>query len=192
MEMTELMAWCRSYRRFDQRRAVPEETLARIMEAARLANSATNRQALRYAVVRSHALVETIFPMTHWAAMLPKELGQPKEGEHPTLFIVPYVETAARMKWTDVDLGLAVARMTLTAAAEGVGSCILGNIEREAIRGALGLPETAEISVVVAFGYPTHRSTVVPMRDGDVKYVLDENGDYRVPKRSAEALFTMY
>ena len=191
MDIMKLMEWCRTYRRFDQSKPIPESVLEHIMEAARLANSASNRQQLRYLVLRSKEIVEKIFPFTHWAAILPKELGQPKDGEHPVLFIVPTYEASEKAKWTDVDIGIAETRMTLSAAAEGVGSCILANIEREPIREALGLPASTEIATIVAFGYPTHESHIVPMKDGDVKYYLDENKDYCVPKRSREELFCM-
>ena len=188
MDIMQLMKWCRSYRRFDQSRPIPENVLDHILEAARLANSASNRQQLRFVVVRSPEMVEKIFPFTHWAAMLPKEAGQPKEGEHPVLFVVSTYETAVKAKWTDLDLGIAEARMTLAAAAEGVGSCILANIERDPIREALGIPASKEIATVVAFGYPTHASHIVDVKDGEIKYYLDEKKDYCVPKRSREEL----
>lgn len=191
MEIMKLMEWCRTYRRFDQSKPIPEPVLENIMEAARLANSASNRQQLRFLVVKSPEMVEKIFPFTHWAAILPKELGQPKDGEHPVLFIVPIYEASEKAKWTDVDIGIAETRMTLAAAAEGVGSCILANIERDPIREALGLPASTGIATIVAFGYPTHESHIVPMKDDDVKYYLDEKKDYCVPKRSREELFRL-
>ena len=191
MDIMQLMKWCHTYRRFDQARAIPDNVLEHIMEAARLANSASNRQQLRFVVVRSPEMVEKIFPFTHWAAILPKEVGQPKKGEHPVLFVVSTYETAAKAKWTDLDLGIAEARMTLAAAAEGVGSCILANIERNPIREVLGIDAAYEIATIVAFGYPTHESHIVDMKDGDVKYYLDEKKDYCVPKRSREELFRM-
>ncbi len=189
MEIMKLMEWCRTYRRFDQAKPVPENVLENIMEAARLANSASNRQQLRFLVVKSPEMVEKLFTFTHWAAILPKELGQPKDGEHPVLFIVPTYEASEKAKWTDVDIGIAETRMTIAAAAEGVGSCILANIERDPIRDVLGLPASTEIATIVAFGYPTHESHIVSMKDGDVKYYLDEKKDYCVPKRSREDLF---
>ena len=189
MEIMKLMEWCRTYRRFDQAKPVPENVLENIMEAARLANSASNRQQLRFLVVKSPEMVEKLFTFTHWAAILPKKLGQPKDGEHPVLFIVPTYEASEKAKWTDVDIGIAETRMTIAAAAEGVGSCILANIERDPIRDVLGLPASTEIATIVAFGYPTHESHIVSMKDGDVKYYLDEKKDYCVPKRSREDLF---
>ena len=189
MDIMKLLAWRRTYRRFDQSRPIPVEALDAILEAARISSSASNKQTLRFVVVKSAALVEKIFPFTHWAAMLPKELGQPKDGEHPVLFVVPTFETQQKGKWTELDLGLAEANMTMAAAAFGIGSCILANIEREPIREALDIPASSEIATIVAFGYPTHESHIVPMKDGDVKYYLDEKKDYCVPKRSREELF---
>lgn len=189
MDIMKLLAWRRTYRRFDQSRPIPVEALDAILEAARISSSASNKQTLRFVVVKSAALVEKIFPFTHWAAMLPKELGQPKDGEHPVLFVVPTFETQQKGKWTELDLGLAEANMTMAAAAFGIGSCILANIEREPIREALDIPVSSEIATIVAFGYPTHESHIVPMKDGDVKYYLDEKKDYCVPKRSREELF---
>lgn len=189
MDIMKLLAWRRTYRRFDQSRPIPVEALDAILEAARISSSASNKQTLRFVVVKSAALAEKIFPFTHWAAMLPKELGQPKDGEHPVLFVVPTFETQQKGKWTELDLGLAEANMTMAAAAFGIGSCILANIEREPIREALDIPVSSEIATIVAFGYPTHESHIVPMKDGDVKYYLDEKKDYCVPKRSREELF---
>ena len=37
---------------------------------------------------------------------------------------------------------------------------------------------------MVALGYPTHKSHLVEMQNGSVKYSLDEAGDYCVPKRT--------
>ena len=42
---------------------------------------------------------------------------------------------------------------------------------------------------MVAVGYPTHNASIVPMTEQTgVKYYLDENRDYCVPKRSAEEI----
>ena len=59
------------------------------MENARVANSAMNGQVLRYVLVKSQETVKKLQPYFHFAAALPKELGQPKEGEQPTAFIIP-------------------------------------------------------------------------------------------------------
>ena len=46
-----------------------------------------------------------------------------------------------------------------------------------------------DLAFMVAFGYPTHKARIVPMTEQTgVKYYLDENRDYCVPKRSAEEI----
>ena len=42
---------------------------------------------------------------------------------------------------------------------------------------------------MIAFGYPTHEAHIVPLTaETGVKYYLDANRDYCVPKRSEEEL----
>lgn len=76
--------------------------------------------------------------------------------------------------------------LTAAAWAHGVGSCIMGAIDRPALTKLLGLPEGLRLCYMVALGYPTHESHLVEIRDGSVKYYLDENRNYCVPKRGME------
>ena len=53
----------------------------------------------------------------------------------------------------------------------------------------LGIEEPLKLAYMVAFGYPIHKAHIVPLTaDTGVKYYLDENRDYCVPKRSAEEI----
>lgn len=191
MDIMELLQTRRTYRRFDESRAVPLEVVSDMKTAFRLSSSAANAQRLRAIFVESPALVAKVFPLTHWAGALPPELGVPKEGERPTLFVLLTVEHDARTKYTDTDAGLALSNLTLAAWTHGVGSCIMDNIERDAIKEALNLPATTEIHSAVGFGYPTHTSTVTEVPEsGKLAYYLDEDKNYHVPKRSVEELCT--
>ncbi len=188
-EMMKLMTGRRTYRRFDQSRRIPEEVIEEIIESARLSSSARNGQQLTFAVVENAEKVEEIFPMTHFAGALPKELGTPKDGEHPVLYILLLTEAGAKDTWIPVDAGIAAANMTMAAWYHGVGSCIMGAIDRKQIREALSIPEKYEIHSAIAFGYPTHKSTVVSVgEEGDLKYYLDENKDYYVPKKDVREI----
>ena len=85
--------------------------------------------------------------------------------------------------WLVRDAGLALGSLTAAAWAHGVGSCIMGAIDRPALTKLLALPEKMRLCCMVALGYPTHKSHLVEMQNGSVKYYLDEAGDYCVPKR---------
>ena len=87
------------------------------------------------------------------------------------------------------DTGIALANMTLAAWDKGVGSCIMGAINKPALTELLGIEEPQKLAFMVAFGYPTHKAHIVPLTaETGVKYYLDENRDYCVPKRSKEEI----
>lgn len=184
MDMMEFLRTRRTYRRFEQR-PVPAQVTADALEAARIASCGANRQTLKYILVQSPGMVAQVQPLVHWAAYLPPEQGQPKPDELPTAFIA--VLQDERMPGAnDTDAGLALGSLTAAAWAHGVGSCIMGAIDRPALCALLGVPEGVRLHSMVALGYPTHASRVVPMAEGSVKYYLDDNRDYCVPKRSLE------
>ena len=186
MDMMELLATRRSYRRFEQR-PVPPDVVEMILQAARLASSTANRQPIKYVVVSRPQTVEKVNGLVRWAGYLPREVGTPRPEECPTLFIA-VLEDLSIQKNADTDAGLAIANMTAAAWAVGVVSCIMQAIDYAALGELFALPETLKLHSMVAFGYPTHKSTVVDLKDGDIKYYTDGARDYYVPKRSVEEL----
>lgn len=191
MDLMTLLETRRTYRRFDQYREISPEIIDEILTAQRFASSACNEQKLRYLVVKSPELVEKIFPLTKWAALLPPEIGTPKDGEHPALFILVLYDRRKKTKWIDTDAGLAISNMTLVAWNRGVGSCIMDNIDRKGLRDVLHLDENMEIHSLIAFGYPTHQSKIVDPEDSKkLGYYLDSNRDYCVPKLPLKDIVT--
>ena len=170
MSVMESLVTRRTYRRFAQK-PVPQDVVDDIVEAVRLSSCGANRQALRLVVVQSPEMVAKVQPLVKWAAYLPPEQGMPKADETPTLYVA------------------ALANMTLAAWDKGVGSCIMGAINKPALTELLGIEEPLKLACMVAFGYPTHAARVVPMTpETGVKYYLDENRDYCVPKRSRDEI----
>lgn len=181
--LMDLLKSRRTYRRFLQKE-IPQETIDEILLAARLASSAANKQPLSYIVINGAEKVAAVFEHTRWAGALPPELGEPKEGERPMLFIAVVQNTDINPN-CDTDAGLAISNMTLAAWNKGVGSCIIGACNKVKLSEMFGLSEKQKLHTVIAFGYPTHTSSVVDLgEDGDIKYYLDENLDYMVPKRA--------
>ena len=186
MDMIEFLRSRRTYRRFAQR-AVPHEILTEAVDAARMASCGANRQTVRYIIVESADAVAAVQPLVHWAAYLPREQGTPQPDEQPTAFIA-ILQDDRLPGANDVDIGLALGSLTAAAWAHGVGSCIMGAIDRPALTKLLGLPEGLRLCYMVALGYPTHESHLVEIQDGSVKYYLDENRNYCVPKRGMEEI----
>lgn len=179
--LMELLKTRRTYRRFAQKE-ISQEILDEILEAARFASSAANKQPLSYIVIRNPKDVAEVFSYTKWAGYLPPEDGQPKEDERPVLFIA-VVENLDINKNCDTDAGLAISNMTLAAWNRGVGSCMIGACNKEMLSKLFGLTENQALHTVVAFGYPTHESRVADMEENQFRYYLDDKRDYVVPKR---------
>ena len=167
MSIMETLNTRRTYRRFAQK-PVSQDVVDDMVEALRLSSCGANRQAVKL-VVQSPEMVKKVHPLVKWAAYLPPEQGTPKADEQPVMYLA-VVQDSSIPGDLNTDTGIALANITLAAWAKGVGSCIM-------------------LAFMVALGYPTHAARIVPMTEKTgIKYYLDENGDYCVPKRSVEEL----
>ena len=184
MDVMEVLRTRRTFRAFTQE-PVPKKVLVDILEAGRLASCGANRQSLRFAVAEKPEDVANLCELTKWAAAIPNGAGTPAPEHRPTLYSV-VLQDISVPGYSDIDVGIAVAGMTTAAWAKGIGSCIIGTLHREKTAQFLKLPENLKVHTGIAFGYPAHRSTVVPMKDGQKNYWRDENGDYYVPKYELE------
>ncbi len=185
--MTELVARCRSYRRFRQGEPIGLETLNDLAGLARLTASAANMQPLRYVLVADPAKAAEVFPALGWAAYL-KDWPGPAEGERPAAYVIILGDEKHR-KFTATDQGIAAQTMLLGAVERGLGGCMIGNIDKPRLAGVIPVPAGFEILLVLALGIPAETVTVEPLGpDGDVRYWRDEAGAHHVPKRSLEDL----
>lgn len=185
-KIMEMLEGRRTFRRFDESKKLNDDVVKDIKRAAQLASSAMNRQPMRYIYVRDENTVNNIFDITMWGAALPNGLGRPRIGERPAMMVVVLYEKELSSKFVEFDSGLAVSNMTLAAYSHGVGSCILGSASIERLREMLDISDTLEVSCVVAFGYPACESRVVESDGENLRYYLDENKNYIVPKRRIE------
>lgn len=183
----ELIRRNRSYRRFHQDVPVSAEILRDLVNLARLSASGANLQPLKYILSSDPETNARIFPHTRWAGYL-KDWAGPDEGERPAAYIIILGDTEIRSSF-GCDHGIAAQSIMLGATEHGLGGCILGALDRSALREAMDIPERYDILLALALGKP--KETVVLEEigpDGDVKYYRDESGVHHVPKRSLEEL----
>jgi nitroreductase len=171
----------RTIRQFKPDR-MPEELLEELVDAARLAPSAANMQPLEFIAVHDRRVCGEIFPCLKWAAYVAPE-GDPKPGNEPVAYIVTLVNTKVREKMFEYDVGAAMENMILAALGEGVGSCWLLSIDRDKLKGILGVPDGYRIDCVLALGYPAEEPVVEDLKDSQ-KYWKDADGRLHVPKRT--------
>jgi nitroreductase len=161
-------------------KTVPEQVLLKCVDAARLSPSGANMQPLSYIIVNDQKLLKKVFSTLSWAGYLPDY--QPSEEEMPRAYIIILLNKEIS-RTPNHDAGIAAMSISMVAYDEGLGSCILGAVDREKLREILNVPEDLAIALVVALGYSAENPVVETVNDGDIKYWLDENGVLHVPKR---------
>lgn len=179
MEYRELLKQRRTVRLFQQKK-VSDELLSYLVDAARLASCASNKQRLRYTVVRTPELVLEVLKHTRWAGLVQPRRTPQAGATAPAAFIVMTTTETELSELLCADAGAAVQSMEFAACDSGLGCCWLGAIDREAIEKLLGC---GKIVYLAAVGYPaeTPRSVEVSAEES-VAYYIDENDTLTVPK----------
>ena len=124
-------------------RAIPEETIRRIVQAGRMAGSSKNTQPCRFIVIDDPKQKAAIATCGDFAAWLPTA---------PLAIAVALTELGTRQEF---DAGRSAQNMMVAAWGEGVSSCPISIHHVECGREKLGLPEGWRVGIVVGFGYPT-------------------------------------
>ena len=138
---------------------VPDDALARLFEATRLAPSASNRQEWRFVVVRDP---KTRKRLVHAA------MGQQFVGEAPVV-IACCAETDRHVmpcgqECYPIDVAIAVDHLTLCAAAEGLGTCWIGAFDEGQVKQMLGIPAHIRVVALLPLGYPLDPTPVEKSR----------------------------
>lgn len=153
MNFTEIALARQSCRSYAADRAVEEEKLQAILEAARLAPSACNGQPYHLTVCRGELAQEV--------AKATMGMGMNKfAADAPVQIVIsekPYVASAAmgaKVKGNDyrsIDIGIMTAYLTAEATAQGLSTCILGWFDDAKIRKLCDIDGT--VRLVVTLGY---------------------------------------
>lgn len=184
MNLRELIVRARSYRRFQEDRAVPAQTLVDIVDALRFVPSSVNLQPLRYAVTVSRDVNAKIFPHLAWARRL-KDWKGPGPGERPSAYVV--IGGDVDNTHLVVDLGIACQTLFLGLAEAGLAGCMIGNLDAKAVHDIVGFPDNIKVLQVMAVGYPGETVVIDEMRPGDgTDYYRDADDAHHVPKRRLE------
>jgi len=183
----DLIRRCRTYRRFHARRAVSNATLRQLVDLARLSASAGNKQPIRFLLSCTAERNARIFPHLRWAGYLIDWDG-PAPDEQPAAYIVLLGDrrVTENVRWDDAICAWSIA---LGAAEQGLGACIIGAFDRNALGADLALTERYEPLLVVALGEPAETVVLEEVGpEGDIRYWRDEAQVHHVPKRRLDDL----
>ncbi len=187
MMLSDLVLRNRSYRRFYQEVTIDLETLKELVDLARLSASASNKQPLKYILSCDPERNGLIFPHLGWAGYL-KDWPGPSEGERPSAYVIILGDKDIRQSF-GCDHGIAAQSILLGATEKGFGGCMIGSVQKDGLREALGIAPQYEILLVIALGKPKETVVIEAVGpDGDIKYWRDDEGRHHVPKRSLDEL----
>jgi nitroreductase len=167
MDVYEAVVTRKSVRAF-QDRDVAEDVISRLLEAARMAPSAGNRQEWRFVVVRDAAARQKLAEAAN---------NQKFVGEAPVVLACcaesdDHAMTCGQLCYP-IDVAIAIDHITLCAVAEGLGTCWIGAFNEAQAKDILGIPGTIRVVELLPVGYPKDPSPVEKKRlplDEIVKY----------------------
>lgn len=150
MEIAQVRQSCRSY---DAGKDVEEEKLQAVLKAAQLAPSACNGQPYKITVCKG----ETAKAVAAACAGMGINKFAPQAPVQLVISEMPYTKSAAlgaKLKKNDyrsIDIGIVAAYITAEAAAQGLGTCILGWLDDSKIRSICDLEHP--VRLVITLGY---------------------------------------
>ncbi len=128
---------------------IDDDKLQRILNAARLAPSAANRQPISFIVVRDDKIKRKLkdaysqewfftAPVIICACTLPDKAWKRNDGK----------------AYVDVDVAIAMDHLILAATAEGLGTCWIAAYKPGIVKEVLIIPDDLEPLILTPLGYP--------------------------------------
>ena len=137
---------CRSY----EDKAVPDEIVREILDEARVAPSAGNKQPWLFYVVRDPKTKRSLREAydKDWFYTAPVVIVACGDSEGA------WKRSCDGKASLDIDVAIAVDHLTLAATDRGLGTCWICAFEPDAVRKHLSLPASVEPIVLTPLGYP--------------------------------------
>lgn len=131
---------------------VPEESLKRILEAARLAPSAKNEQTWKFIVVKDQEKKKQLSQAAR---------NQEFIAQAPIVIagvaLDPEYIMGCEVPGYAVNLAIALEHIALAAVEEGLGTCWVGGFSQPDARKALGVPEKYKVVSLIPLGFPADK-----------------------------------
>ena len=149
-------------------RPVEQEKLDQLLEAARLAPSASNRQEWRFVIVREPETRKLLAGIGASQAHVCKA----------PVVVVACADTDEHIMQNGqlcypIDVAIALDHLALAAVELGLGTCWVGAFDEHKARQLLGIPDKVRVVLMMPLGYPADPSPVEKTRlalDEIVKY----------------------
>ena len=128
---------------------IPEEDLVKVLEAARLAPSAMNRQEWRFIIVKNIETRKRLAKAT---------IGQGFIEVAPVIIVACGIDHGHLMpngiSYVPMDVAIALDHITLVAVEVGLGTCWIGEFKEDEVKKILGIPNGVRVIQLMPIGYP--------------------------------------
>ncbi|MBN1823066.1 MAG: nitroreductase family protein [Endomicrobiales bacterium] len=172
--LDQLIGERRSVRKY-LNKPVEREKIRQVIEAARFAPSACNKQPWRFVVIDDpelkgefvgRGLAGGVAVPNKWAATAPVVIVAASELSLMTHNIAERIQG---VEYHLIDLGIALEHLVLKAEDLGLGTCYIGWFDAKGIQKFLGLPASWKVECLVTLGYPQEVPGATQRKDfGDI------------------------
>ncbi|MBN1820870.1 MAG: nitroreductase family protein [Prolixibacteraceae bacterium] len=157
MDFKELIIQRQSVRRYLDKPVEPAK-IEKLVEAVRLAPSASNSQPWKLIIVDNRELAEKVAKAT-----FDKVLAFNKFAVDAPVFAVLVIEkpktitqiggSIKKREFPLIDIGIAAEHFCLQATELGIGTCMIGWFNERKIKKLLQIPEKKRVGLVISLGY---------------------------------------
>jgi len=165
LDLFEVIAKRRSIRRYKPE-TIPSEHLEKILEAARLAPSAKNRQPWYFILVQE----------LERKKLLAKAAMNQEFIADANVVIVALADSEASPKWFKHDVMIAVEHMVLASTSLGYGTCWIGAFSEEQVKKLLNIPEKLTVVALLPIGVPNEDPPPRPRKNITEIFFSEEYG----------------
>jgi nitroreductase len=141
---------------------VPEEKLAMVLEAGRIAPSAGNRQPWKFVIVTDPEIRRKLVPVAR---------NQEFIGQAGAVIVACAPDPS--MKWHMVDVAIALDHMSLAAHELGLGTCWVGAFDAEKVAQVVGIPEDVKVVLLMPLGVPDVEGSPRPRKSTEEVFVFN-------------------
>lgn len=144
-----------SCRKYDTERAVEPEKIRAILDSVTLAPSACNSQPYLITVCRGECVKQLARAKNASSEGINDFVADADTvlviSEQPVIVSPVMEERMANQNFRDIDIGIAAAYITAEAAAQGLGSCIVGLFDDMGVRKVCGLDTPVRLLITIGY-----------------------------------------
>jgi nitroreductase len=157
MDFQSLIEKRQSVRRYQDKPVEPEK-LEKLIEAVRIAPSASNSQPWKLIIVNDPVLKDKVA-----LATFSRILNFNRFAVEAPVIAVPVIEkpklittvgiSIKKREFPLIDIGIASAQFCLQASELGLGTCMLGWFDEKKVKKLLNIPSRRRIGLLITLGY---------------------------------------